>query len=379
MKITGIESFRVWNGSRNFLFVVVDTDEGISGVGEAGITSRELAVEGAVRHFDQVLKGQDPMRTEHLWQLMFRGGFFPAQRIVSAAISAIDIALWDIKGKALGVPVYDLLGGLVRDSVVCYPHNAGHSMDIEPLVESCLKTKEEGWKFIRWGLPSDGGILEPRQSVLAAIAQAQAVREAVGDDIEMCFDVHTRLDLPDTLWLCKEFEPLHPFFVEDPLRAENQDSFKTLRPRTSVPLAAGEHFSSKWEFRQMIEEEWIDYARIDLCIVGGLTEARKIAGWCETHYIKLALHNPLGPVSSMACLHLNLATSNFGVQEQPAKPGTFLTDVCRGQPEWKDGSLLPPEGPGLGIEFDRELARSTPAQEREMPQLRRLDGSFTNW
>ena len=122
-------------------------------------------------------------------------------------------------------------------------------MEIDPLVESCLATKEEGWKFVRWGLPSDGDVLEPRQSVLAAIAQAEAVRDSVGNDIEMCFDVHTRLDLADTLWLCREFEPLHPFFVEDPLRAENQDSFKTLRPRTSVPLAAGEHFSSKWEFR----------------------------------------------------------------------------------------------------------------------------------
>ena len=130
---------------------------------------------------------------------------------------------------------------------------------------------------------------------------------------------------------------------------------------------------------QLVEEEWIDYARIDLCIVGGLTEARKIAGWCETHYIKLALHNPLGPVSSMACLHLNLATSNFGVQEQPAKPGTFLTDICRGQPEWRNGSLLPPERPGLGLEFDRELAKKAPSQDQEMPQLRRLDGSFTNW
>ena len=121
MKITNIESFRVWNGHRNFLFVVVDTDEGISGVGEAGITGREMAVDGAVKHLGQVLRGQDPMRTEHLWQLMFRGGFFPAQRILSSAISAIDIALWDIKGKALGVPVYDLLGGRVRDSVVCLP------------------------------------------------------------------------------------------------------------------------------------------------------------------------------------------------------------------------------------------------------------------
>ncbi len=175
------------------------------------------------------------------------------------------------------------------------------------------------------------------------------------------------------------WKPFRPFFIEDPLRSENPDSFKTLRPRTSVPLAAGEQFSSKWEFRQLIEEEWIDYARIDLCIVGGFTEARKIAGWCETHYIKLAVHNPLGPISSAACLQLNLATPNFGVQEQPRRTGEVLTDVVPVQPEWEDGHLLPPDRPGLGVEFDREAARAHPFQLAELPQLRRLDGSFTNW
>jgi len=252
-------------------------------------------------------------------------------------------------------------------------------MEIALLVESCLQTKEEGWKFVRWGLPQNDKVLEPRQSVLTAIKQFQAVRDAVGDEIEIVFDVHTRLDLPDAVWLCREMEPFHPFFVEDPLRCENPDSFKTLRPRTSVPLAAGEQFSSKWEFRQLIEEEWIDYARVDLCIVGGLTEAKKIASWCETHYIKLAVHNPLGPVSTAACLQLNLACPNFGVQEQPGRPGTTLADVVPEQPRWEDGYLLPPESPGLGIAFDREAARRHPFQMTRLPHLHRIDGSVTNW
>jgi L-alanine-DL-glutamate epimerase-like enolase superfamily enzyme len=379
MKITNVETYPVWGGHRNFLFVVVDTDAGIAGVGEAGLTGRELAVVGAIEHLKPLLIGQDPSRTEHLWQVLFRGGFFPAQRVVGAAISAIDMALWDIKGKALGVPIYELLGGRVRDKVVCYPHNVGHSNDVGALVESCLQTTEEGWKFVRWGLPDDGGVLEPRPAVLAALRQFQAVREAVGDAIEICFDVHTRLDLPDAVWLCQEVEPFRPFFIEDPLRSENPDSFKTLRPRTRVPLAAGEQFSSKWEFRQLIEEEWIDYARIDLCLAGGFTEAKKIAGWCETHYIKLAVHNPLGPVSTAACLQLNLACPNFGVQEQPRRTNTVLTDVVPVQPEWEDGYLLAPTRPGLGIEFDREAARQHSLRMTEPPHLRRLDGSFTNW
>ncbi len=379
VKITNLEAHPVWGGQRNFLFVTVDTDEGVSGVGEAGLTGRELAVIGALEHFKPLLIGQDPARTEHLWQLLFRGGFFPAGKVLGAAISAVDIALWDIKGKALGVPIYDLLGGRVRDKVVCYPHNVGHGNEIGPLAESCRQTTEEGWKFVRWGLPQEGEILEPRRAVALAIEQFRAVREAVGDEIEICFDVHTRLDLPDALRLCREVEPFRPFFIEDPLRSENPDSFKTLRPRTGVPLAAGEQFSSKWEFRPLVEEEWIDYARIDLCLIGGFTEARKIAGWCETHYIKLALHNPLGPISSAACLQLNLATPNFGVQEQPRRTGTVLTDVVPLQPEWADGYLLPSTLPGLGVEFDREAAKRHPFRPTELPHLRRLDGSFTNW
>ena len=379
MKITNIETYPVWGGFRNYFFVVVDTDEGIYGVGEAGLTGRELAMAGTVEHLKPMLIGQDPQRIEHIWQQMFRGGFFPAQGIASAAISAIDIALWDIKGKALGVPVYQLLGGLVRDKVVCYPHNTGHAMDVPSLVESCLQTKEEGWKFVRWGLPQDGAILEPRTAVAAAIRQFQAVREAVGDDIELVFDVHTRVDLPDALLLCTEVTPFRPFFIEDPLRAENPSLYRALRPRTTVPIAAGEQFASKWEFRQLIEEDLIDYARVDVCIAGGLTEAKKIAGWCETHYIKLALHNPLSPVSSAACLQLNLACNNFAVQEQPRRTGTVLTDVVPVQPEWEDGYLLPPTTPGLGIEFDREAARAYPFRNIGLPQLRRLDGSVTNW
>jgi L-alanine-DL-glutamate epimerase-like enolase superfamily enzyme len=352
MRITTIECFPVWGGFRNYLFVVVDTDDGISGVGEAGLTGRELAVAGAISHFGPLLIGQDPFRSEHLW---------------------------DIKGKALGVPVYELLGGRVRDKVVCYPHNVGHSPDVNALVESCLETTEAGWKFVRWGLPEAGDVLEPRDAIRTSLDQFEAIRAALGEEIELVFDVHTRLDLADALQLCRASEPYRPYFIEDPLRAENPDAFKMLRPRTTVPLAAGEQFTSKWQFRQLIEEEWIDYARIDLCLVGGITEAKKIAGWCETHYIKLAVHNPLGPVSSAACLHLNLACPNVGVQEQPRKPGEVLPDVVPLQPIWEDGYLLPPTAPGLGVEFDREAAARHPFQLTELPQLRRVDGSFTNW
>jgi galactonate dehydratase len=310
--------------------------------------------------------------------MLFRGGFFPAQRILTAAISAIDIALWDIKGKALGVPVYELLGGLARDKVATYNHNGGET--IEQLVESCQKSVEEGWKFIRWGFAHQkGNIIEPSKSVVRSIKEFQAVREAVGDDIELLMDVHTRVNLPEAVTLCREVEPFRPFFMEDPLRSENPDSFKNLRSRTTVPLAAGEQYSSKWEFRQLIEEEWIDYARIDVCVCGGLTEAKKIAGWCETHYIDLAVHNPIGPVATSACLHLNLSCPNVAVQELPRRPNVSLADTVTNQPTWEDGYLLAPTAPGLGIEFDREAIKKHPFEMAELPHLRRIDGSVTNW
>lgn len=377
MKITDVKVYlaKEW---RTFCFVAVETDEGISGIGEAGITGRELAVQGAIEHFKPLLIGQDPFRTEHIWQVLFRGGFFPAQRILTAAIAAIDIALWDIKGKALGVPVYDLLGGRARDRVLTYNHNGGET--VEELVDCCQRALDEGWKALRWGLGHEPrGILEPQKAVRLAIKEIEALRLALGDEVKLAIDLHTRLDPADAIWLCQEFEPYRPYFVEDPLRVENTQSYRNLRSRTTVPLAAGEQYNSKWEFRQVVEEELIDYARVDLCVCGGLTEAKKIAAACETHYIDLAVHNPIGPVATSAFLHLCLSVPNFAVQELPRRPGESLPDLVLNQPEWEDGYLLPPTTPGLGIDFNPEALAKYPFEMSELQHLRRPDGSVTNW
>jgi len=377
MKITDVKSFPVWGGNRNFFFIKVETDAGIYGIGEGGITWRELAAAACVDHLKPLLIGEDPNRIEHLWQLMFRGGFFPAGRIACSAISAIDIALWDIRGKALGVPVYDLLGGLVRNKVVCYPHIGGGTA--EQLADNAIKTADQGWRFVRWGTPTEGDILEPSKAARQTLKQCEAVRTAVGDDVEILIDVHTRLDPQHAIPLCRSLEQFHPYFIEDPLRSENVTTYHQMARHVSVPLAVGEQFATKWEFRELIEEELMQYARIDVCIVGGLTEARKVANWCETHYIDIAPHNPLGPVSTAACLHLDLATSNFGVQELPRQPGTILPEVFPVQVSFEDGHLLPPTSPGLGIDFNEEAALAYYYQEGNSPRISRPDGSFTNW
>ena len=382
MKITTIEFLPVRDG-RTAFFVAVDTDEGITGIGEAGLPrahSKVAATAGMVEDFARLLVGADPFRIEDHWQRMSRGFFFPHDKVAGSALAAIDIALWDILGKATNLPVYQLLGGRVRDKVVCYPHLGGRTP--EELAERALAAREEGWKFARFSPPiGPHDVFEPAEAIRGSVAQFEALRRAVGDTMELCSDLHTRLDPAEAIQVCRAVETYRPFFIEDPIRSENTQSFRYLREHVHVPLAAGEQFSSKWEFRQFIEEDLIDYARVDVCICGGLTESKKVANWAETHYIKLACHNPLGPVSSAACLHLSLAVSNVGVMEQPQRPGMAMTNAVPLQVEWQDGYLLPPTRPGLGIELDREAARRLrfEGDSGSHPLLRRLDGTFTNW
>ena len=322
-----------------------------------------------------------------MWQQMFRGGFFPADKVYSCAISAIDIGLWDIKAKALDMPLYKLLGGPVRDKVICYPHTQGDTMS--ELLENCKRHIDAGWKFVRWHQPETGpsavyvdnlNTLEPVESIRIAEQQIATIREAVGPDIQICFDVHTRLDTAHAVALCKAVEPYRPFFIEDPLRSENPSSYRTLARHTSLPIAAGEQWATKWPFREVIEEELVNYARIDLCIVGGITEALKITHWAETHYIDIVPHNPLGPVSAAACVALCMASTNVGVQEMPRRPGSYATDLFPKQIEWEDGYAWCPDEPGMGVDFNEELALDRIVDPTGWPpQLRRNDGSFTNW
>lgn len=377
MKITAIKTFPLHAAERNFLFVKVETDEGLYGVGEFGITWKEQAGVGAIRHMEPHLLGQDPMNIEYLWQVMFRGDFFPGGRIAAAAISAIDIALWDIKGKALDQPVHMLLGGRMRDRVACYTGIGGATP--QDTARAARDRVKEGWQYLRLSVNERAGILDARTAVRDSIEHFAAAREAVGPEVEICIDAHTRLDPPDAIRLGRQLEQYDPFFIEDPLRCENPQSYRLIRQHVSSPLAVGEHYATKWEFRQMIEEELLDYARIDLCIVGGLTEARKIANWCETHYIKIVPHNPLGPVSAAACLQLDLATDNFAVQEGGRIGSDFLQDIFPVQIPYEAGHVLPPAIPGLGIEFDEDAASKYEFQWLNGPQLHRSDGSFTNW
>ncbi|MEQ1935727.1 MAG: mandelate racemase/muconate lactonizing enzyme family protein, partial [Fimbriimonadaceae bacterium] len=255
--------------------------------------------------------------------------------------------LWDIKGKALNVPVYQLLGGKVRDKVNTYCHLGGEAP--EALLADARQKVSEGWNCLRWasGAQPDG-IYDPNKAVTAGLDAIRLLRGELGPDVELCFDAHTRMSLPEAARLCRGAEEYRPMFIEDPLRIENPESYRRLRDQTSVPLAAGEQLGNKWQFRALIEEE-------------------------------LAVHNPIGPVSTTACLHLNLATPNVLVQELPSRPGDSLADVISTSHRWSDGWLIPSDEPGLGLKVDWEAFEKYPFTHENVPTFQRQDGSFTNW
>ena len=266
LAIRDVRPILYWGGEADRLVVVVETEEGLTGVGESGVSGHLPAVAAAVTTLKPRLVGEDASRIDHLWQVMFRGGFFPGGNILSSAVAAVDIALWDINGKALGVPVYRLLGGRSRERVPAYAHVGGHAL--EGVVDSARAAVAEGWRYVRWGIPQQGQRHEPTVAVRETIQGMLAMRDARGQEVEICIDLHARLDPSDAIQVCHGVQPMRPYFVEDPLRSENPALYRHLRQHVQVPLAVGEHYTSKWEFRPVIEEDLIDFARIDVSIVG---------------------------------------------------------------------------------------------------------------
>ena len=386
MKITGVRGYPIKVGHRNQFVVAVETDEGITGVGEGGISGRELAMQGMLEHFSGFLIGEDPRRIEHLWQTMYRGAYFEGGKITAATLSAVDIALWDILGKSLGVPVYQLLGGASRERVQCFATPG--VLNGPACVERARELVEAGWRFLRFvpGMgdeswtDDDGDVYEPFESIELAVHWLGEIRRALGSSVELSIDFHHRLSVAEAALFCQRVESLHLHFVEEPIRAESAEAYRQLRSMTRLPFAIGEEFSSKWAFAPFIEQGLLNYARLDVSNVGGLTEAKKVAGWCEAHYIDVMPHNPLGPVTTAATIHLAAAIPNFAQLEyQHGLAAAYPPDLFPVMPAL-DGDCYPlPAAPGLGVEFE-PLAVAEYAFERwEAPHWKRRDGSYTNW
>ncbi len=386
MKISDIKVFPVWVGSRNQLIVKVETDAGIYGLGEAGVSGRELAVAGAVKHYREFLIGKDPMRIGALWQEMYRSQYFEGGRILTGAISALDIALHDIKGKALGVPVYELLGGKQRNHVPCFV-TTGATFGPQ-LIESVQQLMARGWTVIRTGMArpdtgSDERLFEPRESIPITATWLAKVREAVGAGLVLGIDYHHRLSVAETASFCQRMPRGTLDFLEEPIRDETPDAYAALRAMTDVPFAVGEEFASKWQFVPYIERGLTNFARVDVCNVGGLTEAMKVAEWAEAHYIDLMPHNPLGPICTAATVHLAAAVANFAWLEVSLSPsGAFNhsdPDLFPKQLMLDGTHFAVPEGPGLGVEINEDLIDKQSFKFWEAPHWHRRDGSVTNW
>jgi galactonate dehydratase len=383
MKITAVKGFPVWVGRRNQFIVKIETDTGHYGLGEGGISGREMAMQGMLSHFAHFLVGMDPRRIEHIWQTLYRGAYFEGGKITAAVISAVDMALWDIKGKALGVPVYELLGGACRERVPCFATpEAG--LTGPACVERATAFVEQGWRFLRFGPGMPEGtpesVYEPMESIELAAHWIRAVRQAVGPAVGLSIDFHHRLSVAEAALFCQQTADVHLMFLEEPIRCENHKAYQQLRTMTPVPFAVGEEFSSKWDFLPYIEEGVLNFARLDVCNVGGLSEARKVAGWCEAHYIDLMPHNPLGQICTAASIHLGIATNNFAQLEYRHEIDQATPrDLFPIFPEI-DGDGFPlPTAPGLGVEFDEAAVEKYAFAYWEAPHLQRRDGAYTNW
>ena len=351
--------------------VTVETDQGLTGIGEGGARD-------TVEQLAALLIGQDASRIEHLWQLMYRAYFYPPGREKIHAQGALDLALWDIRGKALGVPVHQLLGGLTREHVPCYSTGFPDRGSPRESARACM---EAGFKAYRThGADPAGDSYDSRAMVRRTHELCRELRAGVGPEGDWAIDFHTRFDLPDAVRLSHLIEDLEPFFVEDLVRSEEPAVYRTLRPQVKVPIAVGEHFGDRWEMNELVEEHLIDYSRVTLPNAGGITELRKQAALCETHYVGLVPHFT-GPVATAALVHV---LASF--------PGPVCMEILGAEPrpephlprhvDFRNGKLWPNDRPGLGVEFDPRQARlvSEVTEHRQPTRLfRRPDGSITNW
>jgi len=369
MRITAVEAVPT---APRWVFVRVETDAGLVGVGEA-LGDKGLVVAQAVRELARYLEGKDPGQIELHWQAMYRGAFWRGGPILNAAISGVEQALWDLLGKSLGVPVYALLGGKCRERVRVYGHIGGATP--EAVAEQAAQRVAAGITAVKWcPVPATRPVDSPAL-VREAVAQVAAVRERVGDTVDILLDLHGRLSPAMAIWIADELRPYRPMFLEEPCLPENVDAMARIARATPIPIATGERLFTKFGFREVLEKQAAAVIQPDLCICGGILEGKKIAAMAEAYYVAVAPHNPYGPVNTAASVQLDACTPNFLIQEFSSLGEGVLKEPLR----LVDGHLEIPTGPGLGIEVDWEAVRARPFVAGDVPLLLHEDGSVADW
>ena len=379
MKIVRVEPLML----DRYLLVEVETDNGLVGLGESGAWGFLEASRAAIEKFGRYLMGKDPLLIEHHWQYMYRFSHFRGAAIMGA-ISALDIALWDIAGQHFGVPVYALLGGQVRNKARVYYHVFGSTK--EELIDGIVEAKKRGFTAVGHLTPFlDEDRTVPyfkthADKIRDAIDTVRRYREAVGNEVDLCIEIHRRLTPAEAVQLGLGIEEFHPFFFEDPVTPDNFDEMAYVAQKINIPIATGERFSSLWEFEMLLQRNAVQYVRPDVCLVGGVSGAKKVAALAEAHHVGLVPHNPLSPVSTMACLQIAACSPNFALQEYPTgeehPPKSDMVDA----PAEHDGQgyLKLPDRPGIGVALKPGAREKAPFRAREVQTRLHADGSVVD-
>ncbi|MBI2939646.1 MAG: galactonate dehydratase [Chloroflexi bacterium] len=378
MRITAVETIPV----DRYLFVKVHTNAGITGLGESGTWGYLEASEKVVEKFGRYLVGQNPLRIEHHWQYLYRSSHFRGAAIMGA-LSAIDIALWDIAGKHFGVPVYQLLGGKCRDKARVYYHVFGRTT--AELVHGCVEARERGFTAVGHLTPFlDEPYTVPYYKTHAskmgdAIDTVRQYREAVGDEVDLCIEIHRRLSPAEAIVLARGIEHYHPFFYEDPILPDNFDAMALVAQNIHIPIATGERLHTIYEFEMLLRRGAVQYVRPDVCMAGGITHSKKIAALAEAHHVGVVPHNPLSPVSTAACIQLAACIPNFALQEFPlGEDRPPKSEIVRTTVRLESGYLIIPDAPGIGVELAEDAAQRYPYRPREVATRLNVDGSVVD-
>jgi len=376
MKITAVQSLVCDAYRTNWTFLKVHTDEGIHGVGEATLEVKEQAVVGAIADLERAVVGRDPFEIEAIWHDLYRDAYWRGGPVLMSALAGLEMALWDIKGKALGVPVYELLGGRVRDRVACYANGwyVGATTPAE-FAEKAVETVDRGYVAIKWDPFGSAYRRLPPAELSRAMSFVQAVVEAVGDRADILIEGHGRFDVPTAIRVARALEPFNVMWFEEPIPPDNPDALRQVKDATSTPIAAGERLYSRWEYRRFFEVGPADYIQADVSHVGGIAELRHIAATADTYHLPLCPHNPSGPVANAATLHVAASTANFLVLETMATDVPWRREVTTEAELFVDGQMNIPSTPGLGIDLIEGAIAAHPYQPHD---LRHYRGDLTD-
>ena len=372
MKPTKIEQVEpiLWD---RWLLLKIHCEDGTVGIGEGGVHGWQRPTKTMLETMSAYLIGKDPAHIEHHYQWLYRSSHFMGS-VVQGALSAIDIALWDIKGKRLDVPIYDLLGGLTRHRVRCYMHVDGDTQ--EELVADAVDKAGQGFTALRFVPYGPDYYLHKSYSEWAdeAVRRVGAVREAVGSAVDLCIEIHRQMNPAESVWLGRRLEQFHPYFYEDPMLPDSPALMAEVQEQCNIPIATGERFTTIFEYQQLLDARGAAYIRPDVCLCGGLSGSKKAAALAEARHVKVIPHNPLSPVSTAACIQLDAAIPNFALQEYTGESEAPKSELLVEPLELKEGYLTVPTGPGLGIELD-EAALSHPGVVKVLDSPLGFDGS----